>query len=492
MSLKRKTVSGAGWAGLSQIILQVMQLVLGIVLAHLLLPSDFGLVGMVYIFTGFVGIIAEMGMGAAIIQKKEISDVELSSAFWVNLIAGIVMMLAMIAIAPLLARFFSEPRLTNIARAISLTFLIGSLNIVHLSLLTRKFQFRQLAILETVSFLVGGAVAVIAALLGYGVWSLVMQALVMVLIKAVIAAGVSGWRPKLVFDWPAVRALFPFSMNLTASKMINYWIRNSDNLLIGKFLGSGQLGVYSRAYRFMLYPINQLSGVICRVMFPAFSSIQDDISRIKTIYLRMLRVLALITFPVSLGLMAVADYFVLGLLGEKWIEMIPILQVLCILSMTQSLGTTAGIIYQARGRADLQLRWTIYASAIILPAFVIGLNWGALGVARAYVIASILFLTGPGVRIVGSLIDMTISEYVRNVSGVFGCSAAMAIIVYVSGLSLRTSFSHLTCLLILVPLGVAVYLLLILTFRIRAFAELRELVAEKLDQNRKSRVAASA
>ena len=475
-ALKQKTVSSARWAGASQILKQILQLGIGIMLTRLLTPADFGLVGMVYIFSGFAGIFSELGIGSAIIQKHGISNRELSSAFWLNVISGAMLTTTMILAAPFLAAFFKEPRLTVLAQVISATFLISSLSIVHFSLLQKEFRFRDIAVIENVSYVIGGVAAIIAALIGFAVWSLVMQVLVTVTVKTLTCTFYSKWKPERIFVWSAIRGLLPFSLNLTAANVLNYWIRNADNLLIGKFLGEVQLGIYTRAYMFMLLPVQQISGVVCRVMFPAFSSIQDDIPRMKTIYLKVIRIIALAAFPASLGLMAVVNFFVLALLGPEWSEVIPILQVLCVLSLSQSLGRTTGFIYKSLGRTDIHLKWTIYCGAVYILSFTIGLQWGTIGVAYAYVISSLLFVGCPNILLACSLIGISFSEFFKNITSTFVCAVMMSAIVYGAGLMIDGRVSNLTALLSLIALGGAVYALLVWLFNLKAIAELSDML----------------
>ena len=480
MNLKAKSVSGAKWAAISQVANQAAQLYVGITLARLLHPDDFGLIGMVYVFSRFAQVLADMGIGAAIVQRSEISSKELNSAFWFNVAVGAALGASLFLAAPLISSFYKTPALTPLARWIALSFLLASFTIVPISLMVKSFRFRDLAIVETTSFLTAGIAAIVAAWQGLGVWSLVVQALVLVGTKLLITFVLSSWRPGLQFEWNAVKGLFPFSLNLSGAQLINYWVRNADNLLIGKYLGQGDLGLYTRAYSFMLMPVKQISTVVTRVMFPAFSSIQDDVPRIRGIYLRTLSVIALITFPVGLGLMAVTDFFVLGLLGDKWAGMIPILRILCVLSVTQSLGSTAGVIYQSLGRTDLQFKWAIYSGVVYLTAFVIGLQFGVVGVAAAYTTASVVFMTIPNALIIGHLTNIKLREFGTAVAAVFGCAATMGASVYGLGLLLDGRLEKHWALLVLVIVGVAIYSSLVLLFRVDAVREIKQLVASKL------------
>lgn len=477
--IREKTVSGASWVTAAQGINQVVNLGIRLLLTSYLTPLDFGLVGMVTVFSGFVSIFSELGVGAAIVQKKEVSNTDLSSAFWVNVIAGTVMMVFLMLAAPSIAAFYNEPRLISITRAISLTFLIGAIQVVHFAILLRSFDFKSIAIIEMVSFTFSGLFAVTLALLNFGVWSLVAQSLLTVTIRSTMAFSFSKWRPAVYISWPAIKNLSKFSLNLTGANVTNYWVRNADNLLIGKFLGSTDLGIYSRAYSLMILPLSQISRIVSRVMFPAFCTLQDDIPRMRRIYLKALAVIALITFPITLGLMVVADVFVLGLLGDHWADAIPIIRILCLLGMFQSVGTVAGVIYQARDRTDLQFKWTIYSGIVTISSFLIGLNWGITGVATSYVTASLTLLMYPGTKIVCDLVDLPIGVYVKNLAGIALCAVSMAIVVVILGFYIKPYLGPTTSLIVLACSGATTYLILIVVFRVKAFDDCRSIISSR-------------
>jgi PST family polysaccharide transporter len=477
MSFKQKTLSGIGWTASANIVKQIFLFLISVVLARLLMPEDFGLVGMIIVFTGFAGIFAELGFGAALIQKKEIEENHLSSVFWLNILAGIVLTAIVLSVAPLIAKFYKEPRLKLLTMFISINFLLGSLNIVHRALLTRSMDFRRLAIIETTTMTVAGTFAIIFALIGFGVWSLVWHMIISTSIGVIMIWQMSSWRPQFCFDKNAIKELFGFSGNLLGFSVFNYWVRNSDDLLIGKFIGSAGLGVYSRAYSIMLIPLNHVSATVGKVMFPAFSRIQDDKVRVKQIYLRTIGIIALVTFPMMMGLLVVADSFVLGIFGYKWKDVIPVLRIFALLGMVQSIATTVGWIYASQGRTDWQLRWGIFAGGLLILSIVIGIIIGTIkSVALCYVIMSGVILVYPNFAIPGKLIDMTFAEVVHSLSGIFGCAFLMSVSVYLIGMNLPSEWPHLEKLIIQVSSGITFYILLVHLFKLKAYVEIKELL----------------
>jgi O-antigen/teichoic acid export membrane protein len=478
VSLKRQTLSGVAWSSTGRVGQQVIQFALTILLARLLLPEDFGLIGMVLVFTGFASLFAEFGFSSALIQRPEITEAHSSSVFWLNLLVGLLLSGGFYFLAPLLSDFYAVPDLQPVARALAITFSIASVGIVPTALLQRRMDFKRLARLELLAAALAGGIAVFMALRGFGVWALVAQTLIGSLVTVVLAFILSGWRPSLSFSHRAVADLLHFSSHLFGFKFINYWARNADNLLVGKLIGSVGLGIYSRAYSLMLLPVTQVIRVISRVMFPALSLIQDDTKRVKRVYLRAMGMIALITFPMMTGLFVVAEPFVLAVLGVQWSAVVPVLQILCVVGLIQALCNPTGWIYQSQGRTDWLFWWGVGGAGTLIVAISIGAALGTVeSVAWAYMIAN-LVLFYPCIMIPGKLIGMHVSDVVREVSGALVCSCAMAGLVWTLGLLLPESWSHGARLTLQVITGAAVYFLVLLVTRPAGYRELEGFLVE--------------
>jgi PST family polysaccharide transporter len=340
-------------------------------------------------------------------------------------------------------------------------------------------DFRRIAIIKIASITVGGVVAVVMALSGFGVWSLVANSLLMTTASVVIMWRLSSWKPKWIWDLSSIRELFGYSINLFGFRTLNYWISNIDNLLIGKYVSAAALGVYGRAYSLMRLPSTQISSVLSRVMFPVLSSIQTDKKKVKQIYLKANRSIALVTFPMMIGLLVVARPFILTIYGNKWEAVILILQIFCLDGMMRSISTTVGWIYLSQGRTDIMFKWGLFAGVVMVISIVIGLYWGAVGVAVAIVVSGYAILWYPEWTIAGRLIDLTFGEMLKNLSGPFLCSSIMASAVATVGLLLPAMWPHWARLATQVPFGIAVYVLLVHFFKIKACLEVRELAIEQ-------------
>ena len=478
-SVRHRIIRGLSWSSFAHLLDQCLTLIVGIILARLLSPQEYGLIAMVMVFTGFATMLIPLGLSDAIVQKEDLEEKHLSSIFWVNLAAGAILTMAGVAASPLIAGFYDEPLLSPLMMVLSLTFLIRSLNVVQGGLLVKNLDYRRLAMISGVSTFVSGTIAIIMAITGFGVWSLAIQSLIGAVIRVFLMWTTSNWRPHFLFDLSALMEVLGFSANLVGHNFACYWAGNLDRLLIGRSLGSSALGAYGRAYQLMLLPVQQVQEMLSRVMFPVFSSIQQDKDRIKQIYLRAVSHIALFTFPLMLGLMVVSRAFVLTVLGPQWEGVVPVLQVFCILGMSHSVGTTVSWIYMSQGRTDWMFRWAIYAFVVKSLGIIIGLRWGIVGVATGYTVASLLFLEYPQYAVPGRLIGMTFGEVVRSVADVFGCAAGMAVLVWVAGLLLPADWPHWAYLLVKVPFGMMVYGVLIHLFGLRAYREMGELIREQ-------------
>lgn len=478
VSLKDKFVSGVFWGAGAQAIQQALNLGVTIILARQLLPADYGMIAMILVFTGFAQMFVGWGFSAAIIQRQDLGSQHTSSVFWISTAAALALTLAFYGAAPHIAGFYGMPALEPVARWLSLTFVFSAFSIVPEALLRKSMAFERLAKIEVLTLLVPGGVAIYLALNGWGVWSLVVQYLAHQAMRSALMWFYSAWRLRLRCSLSAVRELFGYGANLTGFNFITYWGLRSDALLIGKFMDSASLGIYSRAHSLMLIPVIGGTQVISKVMFPILSSIQDDKKRVKRAYLRATRLMAFTTFPMMLGLFVVAEPFVLAALGPNWTAVAPIVQIFCFVGVTQTLCYPAGTIYMSQGRTDLIFRWGIGNAATLIVAVIIGVSFDTVAaVALAYLIAS-LALTYPCLTIPGKLIGMTFSDVIGHVAGIFGCAAAMAAGVWSLGLGLPSDWPAWAILVVQVPVGVVMYVAIAWLVNLDAFMEFKDVVLQ--------------
>lgn len=469
-SFNDKTASSVLWSVAGQIGRQTGVIACNVILARLLTPYDFGLTATVLIFVNFAVVVAEQGFSAALVQKKEISERHRSSILWVNLTLGLAMTALFMAAAPLLGRFYGEPKLVPLMRAISLLFVVNALGITHGSLLSRDLEFARLARAETVAAWAGALAAIGLAFAGAGPWAIVAQSVVTAAMSSAALWVMNPWRPKALFDPSAVRELAGFSTDYFVTNAATYWVRNIDNVLVGRVFGQAPLGVYSRAYAVMLFPINRITRVLQRVMLPSFALIQTDEARVASLFQRMTRVVALATFPLMLGVLACAPDFIHVLFGPQWGEMVPVLRILVGVGLIQSVTAMLGSLYAALGRTDLRLRVQIPVHAVEVAGIVIGLRWGITGVAAGYAVATAL--TAPvTIYFACRIVRLTVADYVANLAGVFLCAAAAALAAGAVAAALRGAGPIPALFALEMAAAVAVYWALLKAFSVKAYAD---------------------
>lgn len=433
---------------------------------------------MISVVIGFANIFRTLGFESALIQKHDAQQEHYCSIFWINVASGLMLMFLFVAVSPLLGRFYNQPVLVPLTVLISVNFFVGSLNVVQTALAKRRMDFRRLTVIELVALSVSGVIGILMAHLGMGVWGLAWMSVITTSVTAILLWLGSDWRPAFRFNWMAVKSLLRFSSNLLAFESMNYWLRNGDNLLVGKFLGTLALGIYSKSYMILLFPLITVSRTISRVMFPALSSIQKDKQRVGRVYLRMNRTVALLTFPMAFGLWVVAEHFVLAVFGSQWAQMIPILKIFSLLSLIQSIVTLSGTLYQSQGRTDLQFKIGALSSILGIGAIILGLRWGILGVAYTLTISSLL-TAYPGINRALALVDLTFLTLVKALFATWLCALLMAILVWGIGLLLPSGLPHSLYLLVQISVGMTIYGALIHLCRVEAYRDIRTLLLEQ-------------
>ncbi|HFE51899.1 MAG TPA: MOP flippase family protein [Bacteroidetes bacterium] len=385
-SLKRKALVGVAWTGLAKFSVQGLQFLLTIILARLLVPDDFGVIGMASVVTTAIAMVNERGLTAALVQRPDLEERHLSSSFWASLVFGGFLFLAVVVAAPFVAGFFHKPVVRPVLIVMALGFIIGAFGLVQKALLTRHLDFRKLALLEIVSVTSSGVVSVVLAFLGFGVWSLVWGSVLTQLVQTILLWLFVSWKPRLLFDWQAFKGLLTFGANVLGTNVAVYVNTNVDYVVVGRTLGSEPLGYYTIAFNMVTLPVYRLAGIVSKVAFPTFSRVQHDLARFRQGYLEAIHYISMAIFPLLTGLMIFAPEFVQVVLGPKWMPATVPIQVLSIMALLKSVGTTKGAVLLARGRADIELKWNLAYLGPFVAALIVGTHWGLVGVAVAYVV----------------------------------------------------------------------------------------------------------
>lgn len=427
--LGRRALRGGALTMAGQATRLVIQIGSTILLARLLPPADFGLVAMVVALTGLAALFGDLGLSMATVQRTEITQAQVSTLFWVNVAAGAVIAALVAALAPAIAWFYGEPRLTEITLVLAGTFLLGGIAVQHKALLQRQMRFGALVALDLLAFGGGIATALILAARGAGYWALVANPVVAAVLTAILAWTLSGWRPGLPSRGSGVRALLAFGGHLTGFNLVNYAARNLDNILIGWWWGAPALGLYDRAYKLLMLPLSQINQPMAQVLIPTLSHIQNDAERWRQAYCRAITGMMLATAPLSCFCFVFADPIIPLLLGKQWSGAVPIFRYLAIAGMAQSLCNSVGWLYISRGRSDRMLRWGLFGVTIICLSFVAGLPFGPEGVALAYS-AALLALVWPCVAYACHGTPLRSTDVFRAASVPVLAAAAAALCAY--------------------------------------------------------------
>lgn len=386
----RKTFGALKWNIINQLLQQFTTLGIGIALARLLGPGDYGVVGMIMVFSGFLHLFKDFGLGSALIQKRETNLVEINTIFWVNVVAGLLLSGVLFFLRHPIGVFFNNDDLAPYVGVFSVTFIVQSFGYVQSALLRKGLQFKKLFGVNLIATVASGGLGIWMASAGFGAWSLIAQMLTSSAMNVIVLWYISEWRPSLQISIGSLKPMLRFGVPLLGTQTIHYWTRNADNLLVGKFLGENALGIYSRAYSLMLFPVRQIAGMLSGVMFPSIAIIQDDLARVRNIYVTSIRLLSIVTFPLMGLVFVVADQFVYAVLGSQWHDAIDIIRILCLVGAMQSISTLNGNIFQGLGKTTLQFRLNVALGLLIVSSIAIGILFDLEGVAYAYLISTLL------------------------------------------------------------------------------------------------------
>ena len=468
-SLRYKTIHAVSWSFLESIGVRGVQFIVGIVLARLLMPAQFGLIGMLTIFMAVAQSFLDSGFGAALIQKRDASQTDTSSIFYFNIVVGLIVAGLLCLVAPWIAAFYNQPILTSLTRVLSLTIVINSFGLIQNTIITKQINFKTLTKVSLFASVLSGIIGIFMAASGFGVWSLVVQQISSTFFRTVLLWFFNTWRPVLVFSLKALRDMFGFGSRVLASGLLNTIFDNIYLLVIGKLFLATELGFFTRAKQFGEFPSLHLTWMVGRVTFPVFSTIQDDHARLKRGLKKALTTLALVNFPMMIGILVTARHLVLALLTEKWSPCIPYLRLLCLVCLFFPLNWLNMNILFAMGRSDLCLRLEIIKKVLIVINIAVTWRWGI----RAMICGQIAVSTFSyylNSYYNGILVGYPIKEQVLDLSSYLITPILMGLVIYIIG---YIPFPNIWfSLLIEVAIGFVVYVGLCWLFRLPAFMEI--------------------
>lgn len=457
--LRRKTISGLFWTFSDLIMNQGIQFVIQIILARLLLPEDFGLIGMITVVIAVSNSILDSGFANALIREKNVTQKDYSTVFYFNLITSFIIYIILFLSAPAISRFFVEERLIEILRILALTLIVNSFGLVQRTMLTKKIDFKTQTKISVTASVLSGIVGVIAAFVGSGVWSLVIRTLLMSLIQSILLCIYNRWFPSLEFDIHSFKRFFKFGWKLLISSLIDTLYKNLYYLIIGKGFSALELGYYTNASKLKDTATQSITSAIQKVSYPVLSNINRNDAQLKSSYKKILKNAAFIIFPIIIGLASVANPLIKLLFGEKWIPSIIYFEILCFEGMLYPIHAINLNVLQVKGRSDLFLKLEIIKKAIsliiigivlIFRVGIIYLLWGA--VLNSYIAYFI------NTYYTKDLINYPIKEQLKDIIPTFIISGVMGLIVYFIGMILY--LNNIIILVIQVAIGIIVYVLL--------------------------------
>lgn len=447
-SLKSKTVKGVGWSFADSLGSQGITFIVGLVLARMLTPAEYGLIGIILIFVNIFNSIVNSGFSAALIRKKDATDDDYSTVFITNMAISVVLAIALFFSAPLIADFFNQPQLDALSKAMSCIVIINALGLVQFTILTKRIDFKTHTKISLIASISSGIIGIGMAFAGYGVWSLVGQQISRQLLNTLLLWLYNKWIPKMHFSTKSFKELFGFGWKLLVSSLIDVAWRDIYQVVIGKCYSAATLGHYTYANQYGSIFSSNLTTIIQRVSYPVLSSIQDDKDRMKQAYRRVIKVTMLATFVLMLGLAAVAQPLILVLIGEQWIIASYFLPIICLQMFLYPLHAINLNMLQVQGRSDLFLRLEIIKKAIAVIPLLLGIfidiYWMLWGSVFAGMFAFYL-----NSYYSGKLLNYSTTDQVKDILPSFGIAVIMAIITYLVSLLPLSPF-------ILLPLQIIV------------------------------------
>lgn len=471
-TLKEKTVKGIVWSSVDRFSTQGIQFVFGILIARMLLPSDYGIIAMLGIFIAVSQTFVDSGFGTAIVQKIDRTETDFSTVFYFNIAVAVVAYAILWLVSPLIASFYSIPLLEPVTKVMALNLIISALSGIQNSKLSIAIDFKSRAQISIISTVLTGAVGLWMAYHGYGVWALVAQSVFSTSLRTVLLWLYVRWIPGLVFSWKSFRELFSFGSKMLASGLLDTIYNNVYTIIIGRLFSSSVLGVYSRADSLAQYPSSNITGVLQNVTFPVLSSIQNDSYRLADAYRRFLRMAAFIIFPLMVGLAAVADPLIRLMLTDKWAGTIPLLQILCFSLMWYPIHAINLNLLIVKGRSDYFLKLEVMKKVLGVSVLCVTVPMGIVAMCFGRIFTSLVCL-GLNTYYTNKLIGYGFWSQMRDLAHIVVHSLVMGAIAWAIVQAMPSPWGKL---LLGILGGVVYYMLVAYVMRFDELKEVKSLI----------------
>lgn len=477
MSLKQKTVIGSIWSLIDSFANQGIQFIVGIILARILSPEEFGLIGMLTIFIALSQAFVDSGFSNALIRKQNCTQTDYSTVFYFNILTSVVLYLILFIFAGSISIFFNEPQLKPLIRILSIGIILNALGMIQRTILTKQINFKMQTRVSALSSSISGTIAIAMAINGFGVWSLVALTLFRFALSSILYWAWTNWYPILVFSKNSFKELFSFGNKLLLSGLLDTIYNNMYYLIIGKFFSAAKLGYFIRANQFQSLPSQQLTSILGRVSYPILSTIQDDTIKLKSAYQRLIKSTMFITSVLLLGMAASAESIIISLIGEQWRPSIAYLQMLCFVGLFYPISALNLNMLKVQGRSDLFLRLEIIKKVLSIPVIIIGIIYGIRIMILGMIINSIIgyYLNSFWS---GKHIGYSFSQQLKDIIPSLLVATFMAIVILIIGNLISAEYHWILFLQIII--GAILTLLLAETFKLESYKDLKEIVFQQL------------
>jgi len=476
--IKQKTISGLTWSFIDNFVNQGIQFIVGIILARLLSPSEFGLVGMITIFIAVSQSFIDSGFSNALIRKKECSQTDYSTVFFFNLLAGIILYVLLFIISRPISNFYDQPELQPLIKVLGLSLIFRSFSIIQGVILVKKIDFKTQAKISIFSTVISGTTGIMMAYSGFGVWSLIGRTVSAALFYSLFLWIWNRWRPVLVFSKKSFKELYGFGSKLLISGLIDTVYQNIYYLIIGKYFSAKELGYYTRADLLKDIPSKNINGIVSTVTYPVLATLQDDREKLKAGYKRIITSIMLISFVLMIGMSAVAEPMIITLIGEKWQPSVIYLQMLCFVGMLYPLHSLNLNMLKVQGRSDLFLKLEIIKKILALPTIFIGIIFG-IKIMIACMMATSLIAYYLNSYWSGKFINYSMKEQITDILPSFLLAMVMGVIVYFAGINIHTGYPVIFIIQIL--MGSFLTLFLCEIFKLNSYIYLKEILITKFN-----------
>lgn len=417
------------WSMTENISKHGLHFVIGIVLARLLSPADYGLIGMCSVLIAIGNTFVDGGFGGALIRKNNCTEKDYNTVFYANLIISVVLYFILSITAPIISSFFKQPQLIPIIRTLSLVIIIGAFNIIQRTILTKEINFKLQTKITILSSIISGGTGITMAVLGYGVWSLVFQSIIGNLLGVIFIWVYNSWRPKLIFSWKSFNALFAFGSNLLITDLINTIYNNVYYIVIGRYFSPASLGFFTRGETTVSLLTTNITNTVKRVSYPVLAKLQDDDIELKKMYRKLVKNTMLICCTLIFGLAATAEPFIVLLIGEKWLPTVPLIQLLSFAGIFLPLTTFNLNGINVKGKSKLYLKLQLTNKLMAIPVIIVGVYWGIIPMLIGFVVVAFLYYI-INVHYSSKLIKYPMKEQLADLMPIFIVSGSVSLLMY--------------------------------------------------------------